>query len=339
MKKSPLTFALIGAGGIAQTHLQAFAKTNLAKLAAVVDVRLESAKAVAAAMQCKAFKEIGAIPETLGIEAAIVCTPPSTHPEICEQLARRGIHVLCEKPVATDLAAAIKMIETAAEAGTMFTMASKFRYVDDMIYAKQLIASGVLGDILLFENTFAGHVDMTKRWNSNPAVSGGGVLIDNGTHSVDIVRYLLGPIHAIQTIEGRRFQDISVEDTVRIHAKTVHGTLAAMDLSWSINKQTPWYASIYGTQGTVLVGWKESKYKRSVDTDWTVFGTGYDKVQAFTRQLNNFCNAIHGIEPLLITSEDAIASSDAIQQAYESLRKDDWIVLNSLRTQSIRAAS
>ena len=72
-------------------------------------------------------------------------------------------------------------------------------------------------------------------------------------------------------------QDISVEDTVRIHAKTVHGTLAAMDLSWSINKQSPWYASIYGTQG-----------------------------------------------------EDAIASSDAIQQAYESLRKDDWIVLNSL---------
>ena len=88
-----------------------------------------------------------------------------------------------------------------------------------------------------------------------------------------------------------------------------------------------------------MIGWKESKYKRSVDTDWTVFGTGYDKVQAFTSQLNNFCNAIHGIEPLLITSEDAIASSDAIQQAYESLRKNDWIVLNSLRTPAIRAAS
>ena len=339
MKKSPLTFALIGAGGIAQTHLQAFAKTNLAKLAAVVDVRMESAEAVAAAMHCKAFQKVASIPETLGIDAAVVCTPPSTHPEICEQLARRGIHVLCEKPVATDLASAIQMIETAAEAGTMFTMASKFRYVEDMVYAKQLITSGVLGDILLFENTFAVHVDMTKRWNSDPAISGGGVLIDNGTHSVDIVRYLLGPIHSIQTIEGRRFQNLQVEDTVRIHAKTIQGTLAAMDLSWSINKQTPWYVSIYGTQGTVLVGWKESKYKRSVDTDWTVFGTGYDKVQAFTSQINNFCNAIHGIEPLLISSEDAIASSEAIQQAYESLRKDDWVVLNTSRTTSIRAAS
>jgi predicted dehydrogenase len=251
-------------------------------------------------------------------------------------LAKRGVNVLCEKPIAIDLVSAIDMIETAHREDTLFTMASKFRYVEDMVYAKQLITSGVLGDILLFENTFAGHVDMTKRWNSNPVVSGGGVLIDNGTHSVDIVRYLLGPIESIQTIEGKRSQDIPVEDTVRIHAKTSSGALAAMDLSWSINKQTPWYASIYGTQGTVLVGWKESKYKRSVDTDWTVFGKGYDKVQAFTSQLNNFCNAIHGIEPLLITSEDAIASSEAIQRAYESLQNDDWI---SVVPPNIRVAS
>lgn len=339
MKKSPLSFALIGAGGIAQTHLQAFAKTNLASLKAVVDVRLESAQAVAAAMHCKAFSDVAAIPNDLSIDAAIVCTPPSTHPQICAQLAKRGCHVLCEKPVATRLSIALDMIETAAKAETILTMASKFRYVEDMVYAKQLITSGVLGDILLFENTFAGHVDMTKRWNSNPAISGGGVLIDNGTHSVDIVRYLLGPLDSIQTIEGLRSQDLPVEDTVRIHAKTSKGTLAAMDLSWSINKQTPWYASIYGTQGTVLIGWKESKYKRAVDTDWTIFGRGYDKVQAFTSQLNNFCNAIHGIEPLLITSEDAIASAEAIERAYESMKKDDWITLNPTTSLPIRAAS
>lgn len=339
MKKSPLSFALIGAGGIAQTHLQAFAKTNLASLKAVVDVRLESAQAVAAAMHCKAFSDVAAIPNDLSIDAAIVCTPPSTHPQICAQLAKRGCHVLCEKPVATRLSIALDMIETAAKAGTILTMASKFRYVEDMVYAKQLITSGVLGDVLLFENTFAGHVDMTKRWNSNPAISGGGVLIDNGTHSVDIVRYLLGPLDSIQTIEGLRSQDLPVEDTVRIHAKTSKGTLAAMDLSWSINKQTPWYASIYGTQGTVLIGWKESKYKRAVDTDWTIFGRGYDKVQAFTSQLNNFCNAIHGIEPLLITSEDAIASAEAIERAYESMKKDDWITLNPTTSLPIRAAS
>jgi predicted dehydrogenase len=340
MKQSPLSFVLVGAGGIAQTHLQAFGRTNLAKLNAVVDVRRETAEAVAATTGCAAFSSISdLLKSSVQVDAAIVCTPPSTHVEVCKQLADAGVHVLCEKPIAVSLSAATDMIEHAKSRDTIMTMASKFRYTSDMIYTKQLVTSGVLGDVLLFENTFAGHVDMTKRWNSNPTISGGGVLIDNGTHSVDIVRYLLGPITSIQVLEGKRYQPIRVEDTVRIHARMECGALAAMDLSWSINKQTPWYVSIYGSQGTVLVGWKESKYKRTVDSDWTVFGTGYDKIQAFTSQLNNFCNAIHGIEPLLITYQDALASADAIDRAYQSMNNDAWVLLQNYPTTVGRIAS
>jgi predicted dehydrogenase len=327
MTQQPVSFAIIGTGGIAQTHLQAFLQTTEAKLIATVDVRLEAAQSMAASARCQAFKDVKSMLAQVKPDAAIVCTPPSTHPEICEKLARAGIHVLCEKPVAISRAAAVEMIRNANESGTIFTMASKFRYVADMIYAKQLVTSGILGDILLFENTFAGHVDMSRRWNSIPAISGGGVLIDNGTHSVDIIRYLLDPIQSIQTLEGRRVQNLPVEDTVRIHAKTVSGTLAAVDLSWSINKQTPWFVSIYGTEGTVLVGWGESKYKRDSDKEWTIFGKGYNKVQAFTDQIHNFCKAVQGTESLLITSEDALASVDAIETAYESLRRDDWVAV------------
>lgn len=340
MVESPIRFALIGSGGIAQTHIQAFAKTNLAKLVAVADVRRESAEAVGAATQCQAF---GSVEELLAsdcrVDGAIVCTPPSTHASICRTLSDAGVHVLCEKPIALNLDEATQMIEYADSNKTILTMASKFRYTSDMIYAKQLVTSGVLGEVLLFENTFAGHVDMSKRWNSNREISGGGVLIDNGAHSVDIVRYLLGPLSSIQVIEGKRYQSIPVEDTVRIHAKTECGALAAMDLSWSINKQTPWYVSIYGSQGTVLVGWKESKYKRSSDSEWTVFGAGYDKVQAFTSQLKNFCNALRGIEPLLITSQDALASADAIDKAYESMRTDGWVAVDNYPVIAGRIAS
>jgi len=329
MSKELLSFAIIGTGVIAQTHLQAFVQTSQAKIVATVDVRLEAAQAMAATVHCKAFDNVDTMLAEMNIDAAIVCTPPSTHPSICEKLAIAGVHVLCEKPVAISRDAAVSMIRTAEKYGTIFTMASKFRYVADMVYAKQLITSGILGEIMLFENTFAGHVDMSRRWNSVAAISGGGVLIDNGTHSVDIIRYLLGPIQSIQTVEGRRVQKLEVEDTVRIHAKTACGTLAAIDLSWSINKQTPWYVSIYGTEGTALVGWGESKYRRDADKDWTVFGKGYNKVQAFTDQIHNFCNAIHGSDNLLITSEDAMASVDAIETAYESLRRDDWVAIPS----------
>ncbi len=235
--------------------------------------------------------------------------------------------------------AAAAMIEKAARHQTLLTMASKFRYVSDMVFAKQLIVSGVLGDIALLENTFTGHVDMSRRWNSQPEVSGGGVIIDNGTHSVDIVRYLLGPLQSIQAIAGPRMQNITVEDTARIHGKNEAGVLAAMDLSWSFHKQTPWYVSVYGTRGTVLVGWTESKYRRDSDSDWNVFGKGYNKVQAFTDQLNNFAKAIRGIEPLLITSEDAMASVEAVEAAYESLRRYDWVSIGSRSGPSLAAVS
>jgi predicted dehydrogenase len=330
MKNKPLSFALIGAGGIAQTHLQAFQQTQLARLVAVMDLRQEAAQSVSDVHRCQAFRSMDTLMDSLSgsartFQAAIVCTPPSTHPEICMRLAEAGIHVLCEKPFAVDRQSAEAMIEAAERNRTILTMASKFRYTQDMIRARQLITSGLLGEVLMFENTFAGHVDMSRRWNSNPAISGGGVLIDNGTHSVDIIRYLLGPIQAIQVIEGKRIQNLPVEDTVRIMARTGQDVLAAVDLSWSINKQTPWYVSVYGTQGTALVGWSESKYRRESDREWTTLGSGYNKVQAFTDQLNNFCEAIQAGQDLLIGHEDAIASVDVIEAAYESLRRDDWV--------------
>lgn len=322
-----LRFALVGAGGIAQTHLQAFPGVENAALAAVVDTRREATEAVAASHDCLAFDTVEQMLDLTQVDAAIVSTPPSTHPEICMRLAQAGVHVLCEKPLAVDHNAATPMIEMAQRCGVILTMASKFRYVSDMVYTRQLITSGVLGEIMLFENTFAGNVDMSRRWNSVPEISGGGVLIDNGTHSVDIIRYLLGPIRSIQAVEARRIQGLGVEDTLRLLAKTATGVLAAVDLSWSINKQTPWYVSVYGTAGTALVGWGESKYKRNADRDWTIFGSGYQKVQAFTDQLKNFCNAILGTEQLLISYEDAIASVEVVDHAYESLRNDHWVTI------------
>jgi predicted dehydrogenase len=317
-------FAMIGAGAIAQTYAQAFSQCRSAQLIGVADTRADAAEAMANTLGCRSFSCYRTMIEELSPEAVVVCTPPISHPEISRWLLHRGIHVLCEKPLAIDSTSARHMFEAAEAGGAKLTMATKFRFVDDVVRAKAIVASGILGDIVLFENTFTAQVDMTRRWNSNPQVSGGGVLIDNGTHSVDITRFFLGPLVEIQVVEGKRVQDLPVEDTVRMFVRSEAGVMGSIDLSWAINKQQPQYISIYGSQGTIVVGWRESKYRRRSDDEWITFGSGYNKLQAFTDQIENFALALRGEETLRVSPEDALASVEAVEAAYAALERTRW---------------
>jgi len=322
MKK--LKFALIGTGGIAQTYAQAFQTGNCCKLIAVADVRRESADAFAEPFGAKSFSDYKTLAEDSEIDAVIISTPPNTHPEIAMYFMRRGVNVLCEKPLCLSVAEAKEMIECAEKSNVKFTMATKFRYVEDVIKAKSIIASGVLGDIVQFENAFTARVDMSKRWNSDFEISGGGVLMDNGTHSVDIIRYFLGAIEEVLAVETGATQDLRVDENVKLLAKTKNNVTASVDLTWGINKELPNFISIYGTNGTLHIGWGASKYKLNSNPDWTEFGKGYDKVQAFRSKIENFGNAIHGTEELLTKPEDALASVEVIEAAYKSLNQNLW---------------
>jgi len=319
-----LKFALIGTGGIAQTYAQAFQTSQCCKLVAVADVRRESADAFAEPFGAKSFGDYKKLAENSEIDAVIISTPPNSHPEIAAYFMERGVHVLCEKPLCLSVAEARAMIECADKTGVTFTMASKFRYVEDVIKAKSMVASGFLGEVVQFENAFTAKVDMSKRWNSDKNIAGGGVLIDNGTHSVDIIRYFLGAISDILALETSGTQNLSVDENVKLLAKTANGVAASVDLTWGINKELPNFISIYGTNGTLHIGWRESKYKLNSNPDWTIFGNGYDKVQAFRSKIENFAGAIRGKEDLLIKPEDALASVEVIEAAYKSLNQNLW---------------
>lgn len=344
MMNTKIKFGLVGAGAIAQAYAQAFETCENGELVGVADVRTEAAQALAERLGCQSYESYQAMDEGAELDAVIICTPPITHADIAVYFLQNKINVLCEKPLSVDLNSAHKMVDAAKQAGVKLTMASKFRYVEDVVKAKSIVASGILGEIVLFENAFTARVDMSSRWNSNPKISGGGVLIDNGTHSIDIMRYFLGPLAEVQVVEGKRIQGLNVEDTVRIFAKSVSRVVGNIDLSWSINKELDYYIRIYGSQGTISVGWKESKYRQTSSKDWITYGKGYNKVQAFRSQLENFAKAICGEEKLLISADDALASVEVMEAAYAALYKSKWTAVGNLenakfRTQHLQLAA
>ncbi len=323
-KHIPVRFGIVGAGAIAQAYAQAFGQSDQVELCAAADSRIEAAEAMAEANDCAAFSSASAMIDEMDLDAAIVCTPPVSHRDICCELLSRGVHVLCEKPLSIDADTAREMIDVAEQNDRVFTMASKFRYVADVTLGKAIVESGLIGEVVMFENVFTGRVDMSQRWNSDPEVSGGGVLIDNGTHSVDITRYFLGGLAEVQVMEGNNIQNLPVEDTVRMFVRSDSGVLGSIDLSWSVSKEQPYFIAIYGSAGTLLIGWQESKYRRTCDSDWNVFGSGYDKLDAFKRQLENFAGAIQGRDSLVVTPADGLASVQVIEAAYRAMQQGAW---------------
>jgi predicted dehydrogenase len=320
-----LKVGLVGAGRVAQAYADAFAYCKGVKLVAVADTCPEVAEVMGKKIGCPSYVNPESMARNCQLDAAIVCTPPTSHPDISIALLNAGVHVLCEKPFSIKVQDARRMVHTARKNGLKLTMASKFRFVADVILAKKMMLSGSLGDLILFENVFANRVDMSKRWNSIPEVSGGGVLIDNGTHSVDLMRYFLGSLAEVHVLEGRRSQGLPVEDTVAMSVRSTTGAIGNIDLSWSIDKQRTSFLDIYGSRGTISIGWHESRYFDYSAKEWVVLGKGYDKLQAFRSQIENFVKAIRGGEPLLLTDEEALTSVAIMEAAYRSLRQSKWV--------------
>jgi predicted dehydrogenase len=331
-----LRFGIVGAGRIAGSYAQAFQSTRNAKLIVVADSHLQAAEALAKNFGCEYCGSHSALLDRDDVDAVIVATPPQTHGSICLDLLGGEIPVLCEKPVSIDAETARHIQRTARENRVAFTMASKFRYAEDVVRAHNIVNSNILGDIVLFENTFMSFVDMSARWNANPAVSGGGVLIDNGTHSVDIMRYFIGPLTSIHVVTGMRLQKLPVEDTVHVTVRSQAGATGRMDLSWSINKRCDDYIAIYGCNGTLRVGWSGSYYRQGDSASWVQFGKGYDKAQAFRDQIENFSASVQGLERLVIDAADAVASVDAISAGYRAMEEQCWAPIH---TDSLSAVS
>jgi predicted dehydrogenase len=333
MGAAPLNMAIVGAGGIAQTWGQAFAAADSVNLVAVADVRVDAAAALAEPAGAEAVPDMDTLLTVPDVDAVLICTPPVTHVDLAGAAAEAGRHVLCEKPLAVSTDEAVAMLGAADRAGTILSMASKFRFVEDLQRARSLITGGTLGRPLLLNNAFVSHVEMRGRWNTDRALSGGGVLIDNGTHSVDIARYLLGPLERVlAAAEGGA--DLGVEDTARLQIEAVSGAIGTATVSWNATNFANTYIEVVGTEGVVRVGWSRSRFRRASSPAWEDLGTGYDKVAAHVSQLDTFAAAVAGEGELLIDGDDALASVSAIDAAYRSLESGRWEEVRRVRRAS-----
>jgi predicted dehydrogenase len=316
----PYTLGLIGAGAIGAVHAQTAMHLEGAELVAVSDTSAATLAATVEKTGARGYADYRALAYEERLDGIVLCTPPVTHPEIATFFLERGVDVLCEKPLAINGAAARDMYACARRNGRLLMLASKFRYVADVAAARQLVREGTVGAIRHAEIAFISNVDMRSRWNSDPAQSGGGVVIDNGCHAADLCRFLFGPVTHVAAVGYTRGEAMPVEDSAYLYFGTQSDAGVTVDLSWNLDRKLPYYVRIFGEYGRICVGWQETTLTRGPSSQSTPIGTGYSKADAFLALQTNFVEASAGRARARIDAADALASVDVVDAAYASVR-------------------
>jgi predicted dehydrogenase len=319
-----MRIAIIGLGRAGSVHLDAWQHVDGAEIVAICDPS-PAARRRARELGIKAYSDPDVLLETAKLDAVTIATPPADHAELAIACMNRGLHVLCEKPLALTTWDAMAMLQTASRRRRQLLLATKFRHVPGMIAARELVASGKLGVPIAFEVSFCSPVDMSKRWNAQRRRAGGGVIIDNGCHAFDIMSFLFGSVTRIQTNLHKPLQKLSVEDGATIQVRAGDGVVGKADVSWSLSTGRNSFVKVHGSRGTIEVGWQETRVKY-LGQDWEKIADNYDKIDAHRRMQSCFVETAtsNGATAPWISTVECLRTVAAVEAAYRSVHSGGW---------------
>ena len=215
-----MRFGLIGAGAIGKIRADALARSPLCELVAVSD--LDNSRATTAAPGAKFYADANDLILAVDVDAVIISTPPPLHETLATGAATAGKHVLVEKPMAATPDACERMMLAARQAGTLLTVGYNHRYFEGLKLAQDVIASGDIG-ALTHVRAYTGHgglAEFKAPWMYDKNVMGGGAFMDNGTHVIDLVRYMIGDPNEVFGLATNKVWGLGVEDQAMALVRT-----------------------------------------------------------------------------------------------------------------------
>lgn len=328
----PLRVGVIGLG-IGKRHLQSLAAMPDVTIAAVCDIVEESAQQSAEAVGAAPYTDAEAMIATGGLDCVSICTPPRSHRAITEVAARYGTHVLCEKPMAPSLADCDAMIEACRDAGVCLMIAQKMRF-HPLVQRLKALTSGALGPIRWAVAKYAlGKVGYDWFWNEE---DGGGPLLENSIHTVDMMRYLVGEIDTVWAAGGNLFNAERAPqiDTAAVSLQFVDGAVAALGIGqaseWAWADEHFFFACLHG-EARIWGGFDRPTHWWSArrDDPASVEEEVVPVDDCFDREIGHFLECVRTGATPLVTGEDARRSVEACLAIKRSVRTGQAVRLRS----------
>lgn len=319
---SDLKIGIVGCGGISRMHTESYRKAG-APIALVYDVNRAAAETLAKETGAKVADSLAAMTAPGALDAVSICTPPAFHLEHCLPFVQARIPILCEKPLEIDVARSRRLAAAVKKRRSLFMTAYCHRFHPPVIEAKKLIDSGVLGRPLFFRNMFAGKFVLKGNHRANPKLSGGGCVADNAAHAVDIFRFLLGDVTAVQAQIANLEQKAAVEDFGLLFLQGKRGCVGEIACCYS-TPQAINFVEVLCSKGTLTINyWIPGRPDLTYRLEGENEERTVDVSQApdrFTAEIRTFLECVRtGARPP-VTVDDGLASARVIAAAYASAK-------------------
>ncbi|MGC0273929.1 Gfo/Idh/MocA family protein [Pseudactinotalea sp. Z1739] len=329
-----LTIGVIGLGIIGRQHVERFTAADTpVRLAGVYDTNEALVQQFARTHDVPGVSSVEELLALEDMDAVVIAVPSGLHRDLTITALQAGKHVLLEKPIDISVAASDEILQAARASGTVLSVVSQRRFAPANQYIKQLIDDGGLGRI----TSAAIEVPLWRTqeyydsagWRGTWAMDGGGALMNQGVHLVDLALWLLGDVEEVYAHTGLLAHErIEVEDTVTITARLKSGAFMTFLATTAAHSPPQIRVNIMGDRGSIVTVKEEITHYETVDgaqkPDLEVLPLEESELSETEhlqhRQLLDFVQAVRNDATALVTPEQARNAVAFIEAVYESGR-------------------
>ncbi|MCD7035450.1 Gfo/Idh/MocA family oxidoreductase [Metabacillus sp. GX 13764] len=335
MKKT--RFAIIGCGVISRIHQQQIQKIPGAIITAAADESLEKAKSFAALCDAEWYTDYKKLLARTDIDIVSILTPSGTHSAIAVEAARAGKHVICEKPMDVTGAKALTMIEECRKAGVKLSVISQHRFDASTVKAKMEIEKGTLGRMMMGHAAIPWYRTQqyydSGKWRGTWELDGGGVLMNQGIHTIDLLQHLMGPADSVFAYtDVLAHERIEVEDAAAAVIRFKSGAIGTITGTTGAYPGFPARLELFGSKGSAVIsddalthfftrdGTEEKNSCLVQDTRTGAAGPEDISGEAHRLQLLDMIQAIDENREPLVNGEEGLKPLEIILAIYESAK-------------------
>ena len=338
---------ILGAGNISETH--ACAAREIAGVEVVAHWGRDPRKAARLATQYggRAYDDLERFLDHRRMDAVLVGTPSGMHAEHARAAAQRGLHVLVEKPLDVTIERVDLLIAECERAGVTLGVIFQDRTAPDLVWLRRMIAAGALGDVFLVSARVKWYRPPEyygrSHWRGTWSLDGGGALMNQGIHSLDLILWLLGDVRRVSGATRTALHDIEVEDTAVASFELANGGVGTLEASTSAYPGYARRVELTGSNGTVIV---EHDRVTSVDLrvappeppprdEGSANASATSPVVADTRGhrrvLEDFVAAVRSGGGPLCDGRDGRRSVELVEAIYSAARSGNTVTLPGAR--------